>query len=470
MDFVKFIEKHLKRSNFGCYILFFLTLSVIAGIFFILNSFPQTKDIISTPESNVAVLNNNLVEKPAVKRPIEVVQGVAIVKDLDKDLILRRIKEGKEFLFKMENPQNHGFYKKYEALTDSFENRVHTVYSASIIYTFLYLNDFKKDQQILNSLERWASFLLSMQNKKQGRAYGAFHYSYYFDERGKEQKFVVGTAALSIFTLLRLYEFTGDEKYLESAKLAGDWLMTMQKENGFVKPYVRFDGKNWVFGTKESLLYNGQVLSSLSKLYLATKEKKYLDTAEKIAKRFAQKIEESQGEFIEGEYRKKNPISNSWAVMSLLDFYRASKKEYYKNLIFPLSEKILKQQETDIKKILSYGQFKGAFSTSGNGWIAEVMTEMYRFCREEKRQDCSKYKEAVIRAIRWLIENTYFEGNVQELPNPERAIGGIFWNAQEKYVRTDSVCHALNAYVRIADYLEDGILLSLPEEIEGLSK
>ena len=91
------------------------------------------------------------------------------------------------------------------------------------------------------------------------------------------------------------------------------------------------------------------------------------------------------------------------------------------------------------------------------------MTETYRFCKEERGEDCDKYKQAVIKAIRWLIQNTYSEENTFSLKNPEKAIGGVFWNKQNKYVRTDSVCHALNGYIRIIDYLGDEPLLSVPE-------
>jgi len=383
---------------------------------------------------------------------------------LDKDLILQKIKQGKEFLFRTMHEDEHGFYKKYDALNDDFGNRLHTVYSASIIYTFLYINDLEEDERILEQIPDWGNFLLSMQNKDKGdRRYGAFHYSYYLESKKREKKFVVGTSALSIFTLLRLYDLTGDPKYLESAKLAGDWLITMQKPNGSMRPYVRYADGKWLYGKKESLLYNGQVLSALSKLYGATGDKKYYDVAERIAQRFAKKYEKEKG-YIEGEYRKKNPISNSWVVMSLLDFYKVNGQDRYKNIIYELSDIILRNQIKDENDPLNHGRWKGAYSTSGIGWISEVMTEMYRFCREENRKDCDKYKDAVVRAIRWLIQNTYSEENIFFLKNPERAIGGVFWNRYHKYVRTDSVCHALNGYVRIMYYLEEGVLLSIPEK------
>ncbi len=384
-----------------------------------------------------------------------------LVSSLDKELISEKIRQGKEFLYRMENKDEGGFYKKYDALNDSFEGRLHAVYSASIIYTFLYINDLEEDEEILANLSDWADFLLFMQKKDEGdEKYGAFHYSYYLDEKEKEERFVVGTAALSIFTLLRLYDLTDDLKYLESAKLAGNWLTTMQKADGTMKPYVKLSSSGWVYGNQISLLYNGQVLSALAKLYQKTKDKKYYDTAEGIAQYFAGEYEKEQG-YIEGEYRDKNPISNSWVVMSLMDFYKVNFEERYQKIIFELSSLILDNQKDNSNDLLYYGGWKGAYSTSGTGWITEVMAETYRFCLAESKEDCQKYKTAVIKAMRWLIQNTYSEKNSLSLKNPERAIGGVFWNNIQKYVRTDSVCHALNGYIRIFDYLDDGVLLSI---------
>jgi len=376
------------------------------------------------------------------------------VSETFKDLLQEKIEQGKEFLYRMKHPEEHGFYKKYDAVNDSFEQRLHTVYSASIIYTFLYIYDYDQDEEILEHLSDWGEFLLSMQDKdKNSRRYGAFSYSYYFDSKEIEKRYVVGTSALSIFTLLRLHEITGQDKYLESAKLAGDWLITMQREDGVVKPYTRYSDGKWVFGRKESLLYNGQCLSAFSKLYIATNIQKYYIAAEKIAKRFAQKYEDAGKQYVVGEYRTKNPISNSWVVMSLMDFYKTNLDDYYKDIVFELSSQVISHQMED-------GRIDGAYSTSGNGWISEVMTDTYRFCLEQNpstpsgQVDCEKYKETVIDIIKWVIQRTYSKENSSFLKNPERALGGVYWNKGNKYVRTDSVCHALNGYTRIMNFLQ----------------
>jgi rhamnogalacturonyl hydrolase YesR len=397
----------------------------------------------------------------------ELMEDLVIIRSLDKELILEKIEQGKEFLFRAMDEDEHGFYKMYDTLRDDFGNRLHTVYSASIIYTLLRIYDFDQDERILENIPEWGDFLLSMQSKDE-ETYGAFHYSYYLPSGIKQSRFPVGTTALSIFTLLDLYERTGDSRYLESAKLGGDWLTTMQKPDGIMYEYkVRVGGGEWGYGEKDSLLYNGQVLSALSRLYIITGETRYYDAAERIAQHFSARVEE-EGCYLGDDYRYKNPISSAWVLMSLLDFYQINQDDYYKNMILKCGGELLKRQATDVNHPLYHGSWYRAYSTSGNGWLAEVMMEMYRFCQEQNIDGCDEYKAAILRVIRWVIQNTYSEENTFFLREPEKAIGGIFWNYEKRYVRTDSLCHALNAYVGMMDEWEDGTLLSLPEQPIGV--
>jgi len=450
-----------------------------------------------------------------------ITEGVVAIKELKKRLIREKIEQGKEVLLKLEHPDYHGFYKYWLVSEDNkTEPRLHTVYSASIIYTLLHVYDFEKStensdatvakssprawalrpsrtEEILEKVNDWGGFLLTMQNKnKSSDYYGAFSYSlfflenpkkeinkiefsaiddgkrevddFYIDKKGKQLRYVSGTSALNIFTMLRLYDLTNKEKYLESAKLAGDWLTDIQKENGVIIPYFEYKDRGWVHGNRESLLYEGQVLSALSRLYRETDQERYYNTAQKIANRFVSKYEQNDGQYITGDYRDENPISNSWVVYSLMDFYRASntkeKKSKYIEIIFNLSSEILKHQRDDKNDLSDYGRWDRAYSTSGNGWISEVMTDSYRFCLSQGRNDCQKYKKAVIKVIRWLVQNTISEENSFWFDESEEMIGGILWSPYSKYIRTDSICHGLNGYIRMFPYLEKEVLISIPEK------
>jgi hypothetical protein len=237
----------------------------------------------------------------------------------------------------------------------------------------------------------------------------------------------------------------------------------MQKPDGVMKAYKEYRNGKWVYGEDESLLYNGQVLSALSRLYEVTAEERYYDAAEKIANHFTERVEE-EGCYLGDDYRPKNTISSAWVVMSLLDFYKVNHDEYYKDIIFKCSRDILARQERDTSNLVYYGIWNRAYSTSGNGWLAEVMIETYKFCQEQGMDGCDGYKQAVIRAILWLAQNTYSAENTFFLKAPENAIGGIFWNYENSYVRTDSLCHGLNAYIAVLKDWDDDLILSFPEE------
>jgi len=393
----------------------------------------------------------------------EMINDLVAIRSLDKELIRQKIELGKEYLFRVIDGDGYGVHKYYYAPSDDFENILHTIYTSSTVYSLLKIYDFDKDPQILKYISYCSEFILSMQDKDvDSPRRGAFYYSYYPDDKTREKKFVVGTTSKTIFTLLELYKRFGDDKYLESLMLGGDWLLTMQKPDGIMKSYVKYHNEEWVYSTKQSFLYNGQVLSAFSRLYNVTGERKYYDAAERIARHFAENIER-QGAYLSDDYRIRSPISGSWAVLSLLDFYKISQDEYYKKMVFKCADELLEGQIDNENDIFRHGRWDRAYSTSGNGWLNEVFTEIYRFCREQDIDGCDKYKNAIVKVTRWLIQSTYSEENSFILKNPKMAIGGLFWGHNKRYVRTDSVCHGVNAYVNIIDDLESGVLLSIPE-------
>lgn len=393
----------------------------------------------------------------------EVVGGIVPVRFLSKNLLKKKLNKAKEFLFGMENKKTNGFHKYYYATEDKSENRVYTVYSSSIVYTLLKIYDYTGDEKIMEQVSSWADFILSMQIKK-GERKGAFSYVFYLDKEKRQKKYVSGTAALSIFTLLDLYKRTGKEKYLRSSKLAGDWLISLQDKEGKIQSYIKKkDSGEWYNSKKFSILYNGQSLSALSRLYKATEEEKYYNAAKKIADVFIDKIT-TQGCYVGDEYRDRNPISSAWIVMSLLDFYKTKENPYYKAAFMECSSQLLDRQIQDSERILYHGRWKEAYSTSGNGWIIEVLSNVYDFCKKEVQKGCKKYKEHIILGIRWLVQNTYTQSNSYILPNSKKARGGLFWNRAHRYIRTDSLCHGGNPYVNMLPYLGEDFSFFVPEK------
>lgn len=416
--------------------------------------------VVELPDHHVS-----MVEDVAAKgKAVELTHGLVPVRALDKALLAKRIEDGKGYLLRVIDPQHKGVHKYYHAPTDRFEDELHTIYTASTALTLLKLHAYKPDARLLRLATEAAGFMMAMQSREVAdRTAGGFFYAFDLERKRPERRLVVGTASKTIFTLLELHGLTKEKKYLESVVMAADWLIAMQRPDGSVRSALTGqEGGAWKVQGKESMLYTGQVLSALSRTYRATNNKKYLDAAAQTADFLLARIAK-KGCFLGDDYRKPNPISSSWAVQSLLDFAKASGDPRAEQAVFRCADDLVKRQWRRPEDAYRYGRWQRSLSSSGTGWLAEVMSEVYHHCRQKGMDGCDRYKDAVVAAIRLLLQYTYGPENAFVVKNPKAAAGGVFWSVRDRYVRTDSVCHAMNAYLNMMGELGDGPLLTLPE-------
>ena len=395
----------------------------------------------------------------------ELIGNISPVRVMDTPLLKERILAQKAYLLRMMDPEMHAFFKRYNPKTDEREKSVRTIYSASSLFTLLEINSAFPDPVIESLVVPIGDFLLMMQEKS-GENAGAFHYSYDKITREKDSRFVVGTASKTIFTLLLLNERTRDPKYLNAAVAAGNWLMTKVDADGRVNPVVRYSAnkKKLIQLKKQSFLYSGQVLSALSRLYKVTRDKKYYDTATLIANRFVKHAAE-KGAFVGDDFRSPNSVSTSWMVMSLTDYAKVNRAQVYRKAVTRSSAELVARQASDEDDAFNNGRVVDLISASGNGWLNEVMTVLYPFCKKERMQNCESYKQFIVNSSRWLVQNVYTPVNSFSIKNPANADGGAIPNFLGKIVRTDAVCHGGNSLVGLLKIAgpKDQVYKSLPE-------
>jgi len=423
-----------------------------------------TKDALGTTRLAIELPDHGASILEHQGKGLELDHGLVPLRTFDKALLAQRIDEGQAYLLRVLDATHKGAHKYYHAPGDAFEPELHTIYTASTGFTLLKLHAMKKDKSLLEQTKSAAEFLLSMQSRdERDHTAGGFFYSLDLKRGKPERKLVVGTASKTIFTLLELHALTKDPKYLDASRKAGDWLISMQLPTGAVRAALsQHEGGPWTVQAKESTLYTGQVLSALSRLHRATKDTKYLDAAATTAMFLSGKIRDGSC-YVGDEYRKPNPISSSWLVLSLLDFVKASGDKRIEDMVLRCSRELLGRQWKRPEDAYRHGRWKGSLSSSGTGWLAEVMSEVFMFCKDKGKENCDAYKDAVVAAVRQIMQYTYTPENDFVVKNPKAALGGVFWSVRERYVRTDSVCHAMNAYINILPFLGDGALLTLPE-------
>jgi hypothetical protein len=131
--------------------------------------------------------------------------------------------------------------------------------------------------------------------------------------------------------------------------------------------------------------------------------------------------------------------------------------------VFRCADDLLGRQIRNSKDVYRYGRWHESLSSSGAGWMAEVFSELYQYCVSQDMDGCKRFEDSIVKVLRLLMQYTYSPQNAFVAKNPEMAIGGVFWNVGERYVRTDAVCHAMNAYMAMVDRLAPGPLLEIPE-------
>ena len=143
-----------------------------------------------------------------------------------------------------------------------------------------------------------ADWLLYMQNDNGG-------YARKFGFIGGRDKSYIETSGYIIETLLRLKE----EKYINSAFKAGEWLLKVQKEDGSFSEIDEF--RPFVFDT-------GQVLIGLNALYKFTKKEKYLNAIEKAANWLC-KVQEEDGSWQKYAYNNQKHTYYSRVAAALYE-------------------------------------------------------------------------------------------------------------------------------------------------------
>lgn len=375
------------------------------------------------------------------------------VRNITKASLQEQLDNSQHYLVTAMDKKYHGFYKLYYAASDTAQRKLRTVYTASSLYTLTKLYSSNHDQNLFNLFKPIAHFLLSLQLKSGSNA-GAFYYSLDPKTEEKQPNLVVGTTSKTIFALLELYKLTKEDQYLSAAKKGGDWLLTRIKSDGKVIPITTLVQGSWQMDEAQSFLYSGQVLSALSRLYALTHDSRYYQGAAAIAQHF--KIEvQRQGLLLGDAYRSKNSISTSWVLMSFIDYAHINPDKSYHELIQQLANKLLSLQIKDNQDLFTYGRYRDTRKASGNGWINEVMGQVYQFCLTEQLGNCKPYQQSMILSSRWLIQNSYSKTNNYDVKNSNKALGGFIGYFLFKTVRTDAVCHGING------------LLSLLQSIDG---
>jgi hypothetical protein len=134
-------------------------------------------------------------------------------------------------------------------------------------------------------------------------------------------------------------------------------------------------------------------------------------------------------------------------------------------LFATIMTQVLWRQILDSADRFDHGRFLDTMSSSGNGWINEVIGALQLSCIARGQPRCDRYLAPMVASSRWLLQNSYNAANSLLLVNPPRAEGGMIGSIRRSAVRTDAVGHALNGLLSLAlaKHGDPGPWLQMPE-------
>jgi len=299
------------------------------------------------------------------------------------------------------------------------------------------------------------------------------------DTEVKKYGYSLARHSASMYGLVWAYEYTGDERYLEAAKLAGEYTEQDIKKDGDLR-YVnggtysslfdnalaligyaylynatgskayyklttgladvcikcmndegRFDYKYGSGGFVESHMASGEALLGLALTYRFTQEEKYL-------KAFELGFDYHSQYYIYNDCRNMTTAVYSWMASAFSQGYIITQEAKYKEAAYAISDWIIRTEfgrffynvygEYDYGKMMQYPKNIGSFKyfpsmntctyTEGMGdvlWVARIAGDVDRI---------EKYKETLLNASTFILELQYSMEEAQEFGSPNLTAGG----------------------------------------------
>jgi len=299
----------------------------------------------------------------------------------------------------------------------------------------------KKDPMFLELARRAGDWIVKAQylgsNK---RAHGGFFDRYYKDAGEFYPYLYTYPAAVCCAALIKLYKGTNDSRYMESAMKAEDWLMSvmwqpLSEDKGGFKEYYHLAKDR--FSVR---LYPYEAISTALTLMLLdgiSKDERRLVTVEN-ALSWALTTQNSDGSFpmyYDLTKRKYEIILYTHFIAytlynmvgyPLLDMSQMLSRMDYSENATRCADWLVKKQDKD------GGLFTYYYPSGKHSWHKQSPSVTQAVCAWLKLYEITgqeRYKEASVRATRWLIENQH------KVTDENHLAGGFYWIYPNKGIR-----------------------------------
>ena len=252
------------------------------------------------------------------------------------------------------------------------------------------------------------------------------------------KKTKLGGISLPMLTMLKIRQLTGTSEFDEILMKLANMILFLQKKYNtgqFKSTYVyRGDYEYEKNSGWESKIYPGEALFALAEMYRSFGDVRYKKSMDWAL------------EFYYGEQWKSHAFI-PWTISAYASLYEQTGEPKYADYVFFLGDQLLTKQNVDGNDE-TYGSFHRKPSANTGGYLEGLADAIYiaRLTGDEKRTKV--YQERAKMGYRWLFMLQYGESDIKDLKRPEMARGGVRKSLQNSQLRIDNTQHAISSFAK----------------------
>ncbi|HLE34935.1 MAG TPA: hypothetical protein VI698_03500 [Nitrososphaerales archaeon] len=253
----------------------------------------------------------------------------------------------------------------------------------------------------------------------------------------------LGGASLAVVALVKLETLEKTGKYLDTIKDLTNFIMYMQEDTGKYRSFYIDDGD--YNSAEESWIYPGEAMLALVRAHAIFEDQRYLASLEKAYNYYSFAF-------------AKDPRTEftSWATTAFVELYEISPEQRYANFTFAMEDWLTSLQYLDSAP---RPEFLGAYGTVDTPTITastrtEGVADAYLLAKqlgyEEKAE---KYKKSMLLAVNFLQQLQHTKESIAPYQGAEEAEGAFVHHLGDTSARIDYTQHGVTAIIKTLTYL-----------------
>ncbi|HSG32147.1 MAG TPA: hypothetical protein VLB82_11465 [Thermodesulfobacteriota bacterium] len=256
----------------------------------------------------------------------------------------------------------------------------------------------------------------------------------------------LGGNGLASAVLAKYIQLTEDKSELEYLNGVNSYILNAIKEDGSFYPHiVEFFTGNVSESTSD--YYPGEAILGLLLSYELTNDKKLLDGAIK-ASDYLIKVRD-KGKTVD------NINHDHWLVYALSRLYKYKPDELYLNHIFKITDAIVKSQNNDSKISDINGSYYDIPRSTPAATRSEALFTAYNIAKEtgnNKKADI--YLSTLKKTVLFQLYNQYMPESSMYMADPQQTIGGFRGGYYNSEIQNDYIQHNLSSILGLLKIME----------------